>query len=70
MKKVILIVIGVLGGIYALIAVVQFVSVLLSSNTTSTYGQTNIVASFVPICIGLAVCIGCLQAAFRKPKAQ
>jgi hypothetical protein len=68
MKKIILIVIGVLGGVYALFGIIQFISVLMSSNTSTTYGQTNIVASFVPICIGLAVCIGCLQAALRKHK--
>ena len=68
--KVLLIIIGSLGGLYAAIAIVQFIHALSESNPGSTYGVTNIAASAVPVCLGLVVCLVCFQRAFRKPPTK
>jgi hypothetical protein len=68
MKNSTFIVIGVLGGTYALIAMIQFIKVIASSNTSSAYGQANIAAHIVPICLGLAIFLVCLKPAFQKHK--
>jgi hypothetical protein len=66
--KVILIVVGILAGIYAIFGVVQFVGRLLTSDPTRAYGTAGIAASAVPVCVGLIVCLTCFMSAFRRPK--
>jgi hypothetical protein len=66
--KIVLIVIGVLAGIYAFFGIIQFVMTLLSSDPASAYGTANIAASVVPVCLGLIVSVACLTHAFKKPK--
>jgi len=65
--KIVLIVIGALGGLYALFGIIQLVNAIGSSPVTA-YGGSNIAASVVPVCLGLIVCVVCFQRAFRKPK--
>ena len=66
--KIVLIIIGTLGGVYAVFGVVQLVKTMSSSNANTAYGGANIAASVVPICLGLIVCLACFLRAFRKPK--
>jgi len=66
--KVVLIIIGSLGALYAFFGAVQFISTLLSSNPGTAYGAANIAASVVPVCLGLIVCALCFQRIFRNPK--
>jgi uncharacterized membrane protein len=66
--KVVLIIIGVLAGIYALLGVVQFVGRVLSNDPSTAYGIADIAASAVPVCLGLVVCLICFTTAFRKPE--
>lgn len=70
MIKTVLIVLGSLGGVYAIFAIVQFIRTLMESNPGTAYGGASIAASVFPICIGLIVCLACLQRAFRKPSAK
>ena len=65
--KIIMIIVGSLAGLYAVLAIIQFIQTLMVSDTGTTYGGTNIAASIVPMCIGLALCFACFQQAFRKP---
>jgi uncharacterized membrane protein len=65
--KVILIIIGCLGGAYAVVGVVQFIKAMLISDPATAYGTSYIAASVVPVCLGLIVCVLCFQKAFRKP---
>ena len=66
--KAVLIIIGTLGGLYAAFGIVLFVQSLLANDPGTAYGGSEIAASLVPPCLGLAVCLACFQAAFRKPK--
>jgi uncharacterized membrane protein len=68
--KIILTIIGSLAGLYAAFGGVQFVSVLLTSNTAAPYRVSQIMLSLVPVLLGLIVCFACFQAAFRKPKPR
>ena len=68
LAKILLIVVGSLGGIYAIAAVVQFVNVLFAVDADNPYRTATIAASVAPICFGLMVCIACFSAAFKKPK--
>lgn len=66
--KVLLIVLGSLGALYAAFGLVQFVRTLTRTEAGSAYGTANITASVVPVCLGLIVAVACFQYAFRKPK--
>jgi len=67
--KVVLIIIGSLGGLYAVFGIVQLIRTLLEANPSTAYGGSIIAASVVPVCLGLIVCLICFQRAFRKPKS-
>jgi uncharacterized membrane protein len=67
--KGVLIIIGSLGGLYALFAIIQFIRTIMTSDPGTAYGGANIAASIVPICLGLIVCLACFQRAFRKPNS-
>jgi uncharacterized membrane protein len=69
LMKVALIIIGLLGGLYAVFGIVQFIWTMLTSNPGTAYGGANIILSVVPVCLGLIVCVACFQRAFRKPKS-
>jgi uncharacterized membrane protein len=64
--KVVLIIIGSLGGLYAIVGMVQFIRTLMTSDPGAAYGVTQIAASVVPVCLGLIICLICFQRAFRK----
>lgn len=66
MKKIVLIVIGSLAGLYTLGAVVQFVAILLKTNFSSSYGVTNALTAGTIPCLSVALCLWCLKRAFRK----
>ncbi len=66
--KVLLLIIGFLGGVYASFGVVQMIRTMMASNPTTAYAGANIAASVVPVCLALAICVVCLQRAFRAPK--
>jgi uncharacterized membrane protein len=68
--KVVLIIIGSLGGLYAALGNIQFIRTLLENNPGTAYGAMIIAASAVPVCIGLIVCLVCFQRAFRKPPTK
>lgn len=68
MKTALLITIGSLGGLYALVGIVQFIRTMLTNDPGTAYGTANIAASVVPVCLGLIVCLACFVSAFRKPK--
>ena len=68
--KVIMIVIGSLGGLYAVAAVAEFIKAVKTNNPGTAYGGTEIAASFVPVCLGLIVCLACFQRALRKPSTK
>jgi uncharacterized membrane protein len=67
--KIVLIVVGALGGIYAIAGIVQLVSVMNTTNPESAYGTSRLAASVVPVAIGLVVCLVCFGTVFSKPKA-
>jgi hypothetical protein len=67
--KVVLIIIGSLGGLYAIVGSFLFIRTIMTSNAGTAYGGANIAASIVPVCLGLIVCVACFQKAFRKPKS-
>lgn len=66
MKKVILIIVGSLAGLYALGAISQFIWVLVTHDAGTAFGTMNIAASAVPVCLGLIVGLACFTSAFRK----
>ena len=66
--KAVLIIFGSLAGLYAIVGVVQFIWVMLTSDASSAYGVAKIAASVVPVCLGLIVCLACLMKAFPKLK--
>jgi hypothetical protein len=66
--KVVLFIIGLLGGLYALFGSVQLIRSLLSSDAGSTYGVASISRSLVAVCLGLIVCLACFQRVFRKSR--
>ena len=68
--KILLIIIGSLAGLYATVAVIRLVYVLVTSDPGSAYGVANIAASLVPPVIGLVVCIVCFQKVLAKPKGD
>jgi hypothetical protein len=67
--KVVMIVIGALGGLYALVGVVQMVGVLFSASPQTTEGASSLAAGIVPVCLGLIVCVVCFRSAFRKAQS-
>ena len=67
--KVVLIIIGSLGGLYAIVGSFLFIRTIMTSNPGTAYGGANIAASVVPVCLGLIVCVACFQKAFRNPKS-
>jgi hypothetical protein len=68
--KVVLIVIGSLGGLYALAAIVQFVRELLTANGGTAIGGATVAASIAPVCLGLIICLSCFRAAFGKQPGE
>ncbi len=68
--KVFLIIIGSLGGLYAVVGIIQFIRTMMTSDPGTAYGGANIAASIVPVCLGLIVCLFCFQRAFRKPPSK
>ena len=68
--RVVLIIMGSLGGLYATFGIVQFIRTLLASNPGTAYGGANLATSVVPVCLGLIVCLLCFQRAFRKPPTK
>jgi hypothetical protein len=66
--KAVLIILGTLGGVYAVFAIVQLIRTLTEANPGSAYGASRISMTVVPVCLGLIVCVACFQRAFRKPK--
>ncbi len=68
--KVNLILVGVLGGIYAAFGIIQLIRTLAAADPGTPYGAANLAASVVPPCLGLIVCLVCLQRAFRKSKPE
>jgi hypothetical protein len=66
--KVILIIIGSLGALYAVVAILQFARTLMTRDPATAYGSAEIAASVVPICLGLIVSLFCFQRALRKTK--
>ena len=65
--KPVLIIVGSLGGLYAAVAIVQFIRTMTQSNPGTVGGGTNIAASVVPVCLGVIVCAVCFQRAFKAP---
>lgn len=63
--KVVLIILGTLGGLYAVFGIVQLIRTFQEANP----GGSIIAASVVPVCLGLIVCLACFQRAFRKPQS-
>jgi hypothetical protein len=68
--KAILIVLGSLGGLYALFGAVQLARNLMETNPATPYGGARIAASVLPPVLGLIVCLACFQRAFRRPPGQ
>ena len=67
--KVLMIIVGALGGLYAIGGLVMFVHNLMTTDPTSTIGTATLAATVVPMCLGGIVCLACFQRAFRKPKS-
>jgi flagellar basal body-associated protein FliL len=69
MKKIVLIVIGSLAGVYSAAAIVQMVWTLVTRNPASARGASDIAAtvSIAALCVG--VCAVCFQKALCKPKS-
>ncbi len=63
--RVVLVGIGTLGGLYAAAGAFQLVRVLWSTDSASANGGSMTAAAVLPICLGLIVCLACLQRAFR-----
>ncbi|VTS05718.1 unnamed protein product [Tuwongella immobilis] len=68
--KVVLIIIGSLGGLYAAIGIAQLLRTLVECNSGTAYGGAKIAASILPVCLGLIVWLVCFQRAFRKPPTE
>ena len=66
--KVVLMIIGSLGGLYAVAGGSLFIRTMITSDPGTAYGGSTIAASVLPLCLGLIVCIACFQKAFQKPK--
>lgn len=67
--KLVWIVIGVLGGLFALVGIGQLLKVYMATNAETAYGASNLAAAVFPICLGLIACVYGFQKAFRKPSA-
>ena len=65
-KKFLLVIIGLLGGLYAIFGAIQMIRTMMASNPGTAYGGANIAASLVPVCLGLAICVACLQKSIAK----
>lgn len=65
--KIVWIIIGALGGLFALVGIGQLVKANTISNPESAYGSANIAAAVFPICLGLIACVYGFQKAFQKP---
>ncbi len=68
--KVVLIIVGSLGALYTVFAVIQLFNTLSTSNPGSAYSGPNLIFSGVPVLLGLIVCLACFQRAFRKPPSE
>ena len=67
--KVLLAIIGIVGGVYAVFGAIQMIRTMTTSNPGTAYGGANIAASLVPVCLGLAICVVCFQRVLRKPNS-
>ena len=67
--KVILILVGAAGTLYALLAVVQMLGIMLTSDPRATGGASAWASGIVPICLGLVVAVACFQRALRSTQA-
>jgi hypothetical protein len=65
--KVLLIVIGTLGGLFALSGIFG-VYQAASGSPATLYGTANVASSVVLVVLGLIVFLFCFQRAFRKPE--
>jgi hypothetical protein len=66
--KLFLIILGSAGGLLAVFGVIQFVRTMMTNDAGTAYGSSDIIASAVPVFLGLAICVVCFQRAFRRPK--
>lgn len=66
--KIVWIIFGTLGGLFAGFGFVQLVKVFKATDATTAYGGANLAAAIFPICLGLIVCAFCMQRAFPKAK--
>jgi hypothetical protein len=66
--KIVLVLVGLLAGLYALAGVGQLVGVLFR-NGGSPYEVSNIAANVVPVCLGLIVCVACFRHVLKRGKA-
>jgi hypothetical protein len=67
--KVLLVIVGCLGGLYAFFGAIQMIRTMMTSNPGTAYGGANVAASLAPVCLGLAICLVCFQRALRKPNS-
>lgn len=65
--KIVWIIIGVLGGLFALVGIGQLLKTYVTTNAGTAYGASNMAAAVFPICLGLIACVYGFQKAFRKP---
>lgn len=63
-----LIVIGVLSGIYAIIGGGYLVQAIVTQGIQTQAAIVQAVAYVVPPCVGLVVSVSCFQKAFQKPR--
>lgn len=67
--KIAWIMLGVLGGLFALVGIGQLLKAYMTTNAETAYGAANLAAAVFPICLGLIACVYGFQKAFRKPAA-
>jgi uncharacterized membrane protein len=65
--KIVWIIIGALGGLFALVGIGQLVKVYTTTNVETAYGGSSLAAAVFPICLGLIACLYGFQKAFQKP---
>ena len=69
MKKIILIVIGSLVGVYSAFAIVQMMWTVFTRNPLSSGGAGDIAATFSIAALSVGLCAVCFQKAFCKPRS-
>jgi hypothetical protein len=65
-KLILLVLVGVLSGLYGLGAIVMLIQVLMTHDMSSAGGISMIAAYVVPPCIGLIICHACFKRVLRK----